>query len=236
MKRRRSTGQIVSDHPVVENCPGLTWRHRNGKWEAQWRAGIIGFPKDGFRLWRGKENELGDVARKFISHNCLALQSEMLGWNGEGAIFPQVEAEPSMREVILDRILEAGSSMWEEIAASIRRLFGHREPSMEEILASIRRIIAEDDEARSQAKVARINPPFAAEWLIALLMSSRRAAALLGDLEEKFNRNIESRGVRRARALYWSEALRSIGPILWAKAKKLGVIAVIAEMWRRTHS
>jgi hypothetical protein len=83
---------------------------------------------------------------------------------------------------------------------------------------------------------ARVNPPFFAEWLITLLMPSRRADGLLGDLEEKFNRNVKARGLRQAQWLYLAEVLRSIFPILWTKAKKLGLIAVIAEMWRRTHS
>jgi hypothetical protein len=110
---------------------------------------------------------------------------------------------------------------------------------MEEILASIRRIIAADDARKSESSapaVPRVNPPLTAECLIALLVPSRRAAAMLGDLEEKFSRNIETRGERHARWLYWFEAWHSIGPLLWAKAKKLGLIAVIAEMWRRMHS
>jgi hypothetical protein len=79
------------------------------------------------------------------------------------------------------------------------------------------------------------NPPGLAEWLVALVAPKRRADAVLGDLEERFHRNVDSLGLRRARARYWAEALRSIGPILWMKAKQLGLLALVAEIWRRSR-
>jgi hypothetical protein len=89
---------------------------------------------------------------------------------------------------------------------------------------------------RASTGSAAVDPPGLAEWLLALVVPRRRADALLGDLEERFHRNVDSRGLRRARMLYWAEALRSIGPILWMKAKQLGFLALVAEIWRRTHS
>jgi hypothetical protein len=86
-----------------------------------------------------------------------------------------------------------------------------------------------------KARVTTAVPPSLAEWLIALLVPQRRSDAVLGDLEEHFQRNIISRGLQRARALYWAETLRSIGPILWMKAKQLGVLALVAEIWRRSR-
>jgi len=80
------------------------------------------------------------------------------------------------------------------------------------------------------------NPPGVAEWLVALIIPKRRSEGLLGDLEERFHRHVKTRGLRRARALYWAEVSRSILPLVSAKARKLGLIAVIAEIWRRSHS
>ncbi len=82
---------------------------------------------------------------------------------------------------------------------------------------------------------AGANPPALAEWLVTLIIR-RRSENLLGDLEERFHRHVETRGLRRARWLYWAEVLKSILPILWAKARSLGLIAAIAEIWRRAHS
>jgi hypothetical protein len=95
---------------------------------------------------------------------------------------------------------------------------------------------ARDVESQSRAQQSTINPPFIAEWLVALLIAKRRSEGLLGDLQERFHRHIQARGLRRARALYWAEVLQSILPILWAKARSLGLIAAIAEIWRRAHS
>jgi hypothetical protein len=80
------------------------------------------------------------------------------------------------------------------------------------------------------------SPPAIAEWLVALIITKRRSESLLGDLEERFHRHVAARGLRRARWLYWAEVLRSILPILWTKARGLGLIAAIAEIWRRAHS
>jgi hypothetical protein len=79
------------------------------------------------------------------------------------------------------------------------------------------------------------DPPGLAEWLVTLIVPSRRADAVLGDLEERFHKNVASRGLPRARMLYWAETLRSIGPILWMKAKQVGFLALVAEIWRRSR-
>jgi hypothetical protein len=79
------------------------------------------------------------------------------------------------------------------------------------------------------------NPPGLAEWLIILIVPRRRADAVLGDLEERFQRDVGIRGLRRAQLRYWAEALRSTGPILWMKAKRLGFLALVAEIWRRSR-
>jgi hypothetical protein len=92
------------------------------------------------------------------------------------------------------------------------------------------------DDAQSEQQSPRANPPSIAEWPVALIVPKRRSESMLGDLEERFHRHVETRGLRRARWLYWAEALRSIAPILSAKSKGLGLIAAIAEIWRRTHS
>jgi hypothetical protein len=88
---------------------------------------------------------------------------------------------------------------------------------------------------QSRPQCQPINPPGFAEWLLVLIIPRR--SAQLGCLEERFHRHVDTRGLRRTRALYWAEVMRSILPILWTKARKLGVIALIAEIWRRSsHS
>jgi hypothetical protein len=91
-------------------------------------------------------------------------------------------------------------------------------------------------DTQSGTQRSSFNPPGGAEWLVVLIVSKRSSDGMLGDLEERFHRHVETHGLRRARWLYWAEVLRSIAPILWAKTKRLGMIAAIAEIWRRTHS
>jgi hypothetical protein len=81
-----------------------------------------------------------------------------------------------------------------------------------------------------------LSPPLIAEWFVAAIIPKHRSESVLGDLAEWFHKHVETRGLQRARALYWAQALRSILPIVWAKARKLGLIAAVAEIWRRSQS
>jgi hypothetical protein len=95
---------------------------------------------------------------------------------------------------------------------------------------------AAEEIARAETRDLPANPPAIAEWLVALVVAKRSSDGLLGDLEERFHSHAETRGLQRAQWLYWAEVSRSIAPIVWTKAKRLGMIAAIAEIWRRTHS
>jgi hypothetical protein len=78
-------------------------------------------------------------------------------------------------------------------------------------------------------------PPKIAEFLLTALLSRARADALTGDLEERFTRDCEELGRRRAVRLYWARTLRSLWPLLrraTAKALKWGaVIATVRRMF-----
>ncbi len=88
-------------------------------------------------------------------------------------------------------------------------------------------------------------------------MPAHNCDALVGDLEERYWLIPGKFGARRANLWYWTQAIRSVGPIAWAWAKKLAlkpVIGVIAwsiakdllrhdswlaalvETWRRIRS
>jgi hypothetical protein len=76
----------------------------------------------------------------------------------------------------------------------------------------------------SDAEDTDTNPPPVAEFLVALFANSRRRDAILGDMEEKFIKNL-SRGKKRAARLYWAEAIKSIGPQVWRRAKWIAAAA-----------
>jgi hypothetical protein len=72
-------------------------------------------------------------------------------------------------------------------------------------------------------------PPLAAEFFIALFAPKRRVMVILGDREERFQRDVETVGPKRARLRYWADALRSGGPLLVAKMRDVGIWAIIVR-------
>jgi hypothetical protein len=82
----------------------------------------------------------------------------------------------------------------------------------------------------------RTEPPRVAELLVCCLggRKKRYRRALFDDFDEDFQCDL-SKGmtVARARRRYWGRALRSIGPQLWALAKQIGLIGLIADYARR---
>ncbi|MFO1183236.1 MAG: permease prefix domain 2-containing transporter [Bauldia sp.] len=63
-------------------------------------------------------------------------------------------------------------------------------------------------------------PPAAAQFLLYLLSRGKSRDALIGDANERFVRDVATYGRRRAHVLYWSETLRSIGPLVGSVAKR----------------
>ena len=91
---------------------------------------------------------------------------------------------------------------------------------------------ASDDSASHSPRYSNTPPAFP-EWSLTLFVSRRKLDGLLGDLEERFHRDCAARGPRRAKWLYWAETLRSVAPLLWSAAQKVGVVAVVAAAARR---
>jgi hypothetical protein len=80
---------------------------------------------------------------------------------------------------------------------------------------------------------AALLPPPMGEALVALFCSKNRARYVMGCLEENFHEDIRTKGKRRAKLLYWAAVLRSIGPLLWVKLRRAGLIALLVEIGRR---
>lgn len=77
----------MTDHPKIENAPGLTWKPRKVGWEARWaaRTDLVrrGWEPKSIRVWCGAE--LGPIDIAFIQDRCNIFQNEMLIW-GRGGI------------------------------------------------------------------------------------------------------------------------------------------------------
>jgi hypothetical protein len=86
---------------------------------------------------------------------------------------------------------------------------------------------------KTRPALPRREPPRAAELLVSSCTKNRYREALLNDLDEVFQRDLASMTVARARLRYWGGALHSIGPQLWALAKRIGIFGLIADYARR---
>jgi len=70
--------------------------------------------------------------------------------------------------------------------------------------------------------------------IVGALTKKRYRGALLADLDEEFHRGLSSgMSVKRARMRYWAAALNSIGPQLWAAARRIGLLGILADYARR---
>lgn len=91
-----------------------------------------------------------------------------------------------------------------------------------------------DKAAQQSASPARkrSSPPAPAAFLLALMAPKNSAQALLGDLEEIFQKNAEKFGDSRARRMYWFEVARSMGPLVWQWIKRMGFVTLVVDYVR----
>lgn len=78
----------------------------------------------------------------------------------------------------------------------------------------------------------RSSPPATAAFLLAFVAPKNLAQALLGDLEEIFQKNAERFGDSQARRMYWLEVARSFGPLAWQWIKRMGLITFLVDYFR----
>jgi len=74
---------------------------------------------------------------------------------------------------------------------------------------------------------SQLMPPVNAEFLFYLFLDACKCHALVGDLEERYKLIYAKFGARRANFWYWTQALRSVGPIVWTWAKKAALKPVL---------
>ncbi|MGY8709513.1 permease prefix domain 2-containing transporter [Bradyrhizobium sp. 18BD] len=85
---------------------------------------------------------------------------------------------------------------------------------------------------QSTSPPKRSTPPAVAAFLLAFIAPKNSAQALLGDLEEMFQRNAERFGDSQARRMYWFEVARSVGPIVWRWIKRMGIVTLVVDYVR----
>jgi hypothetical protein len=80
-------------------------------------------------------------------------------------------------------------------------------------------------------------PTLNAEFLFYLFLDKQNCDAIVGDLEERFTLILAKVGKHRANLWYWSQAVSSVGPIMWAAmkgtVKKVSGVSALMELYRK---
>ncbi|MFZ3326497.1 MAG: hypothetical protein WA231_11630 [Methylocella sp.] len=91
--------------------------------------------------------------------------------------------------------------------------------------------VSDEDIAKLRVRV-KCEPPSWGEFLILVFAQKRDSEGMIGDLAELFYRDLASGiSLRRVRIRYWGRVLKSIGPQMWTKAKNIGLIGLIPNVF-----
>jgi hypothetical protein len=80
--------------------------------------------------------------------------------------------------------------------------------------------------------VAKPVPPKVLEWVLTLLANTVAREAALGDINERFDREVEPLGTRRAARKYWARAIR----LMWEISRAPSRLNVFFRTSPSTHT
>jgi hypothetical protein len=143
-----------------------------------------------------------------------------------------LEEYEGLEKLFVDREYLQGSIEINRLGFGCEREHLEREFDRERLRESFHRFLRNLSGFTSSAEQLP-QPPFLGEWLLVLFCPGKRARYVMGCLEENFHEDIRTKGKRRAKLLHWAAVLRSIGPLLWVKLRRAGLIALLLEIGRR---
>jgi hypothetical protein len=131
------------------------------------------------------------------------------------------------------RLLQTKKGNITEIGSRLIEITEMLEPEIQLLIEADHRVTPTSDPEWCKDEILRPLPPAMGEALLVLFCPKNRARYVMGCLEENFHEDIRTKGNRRAKLLYWAAVLRSIGPLLWVKLRRAGLIALLLEIGRR---
>lgn len=147
----------------------------------------------------------------------------------DGGVDLKIEYEDDVVERIVVRIPPQAERK-EMVEAALRSMVHERQRKLRNehahLLARLDRLQA------GAARKEQATPPVLAELFISFLAPKYSAQALLGDLQEVFEKNAERHGAKQARRKYWIEVARSLGPLIWQWLKRVGFFTVLIDYFR----
>jgi hypothetical protein len=79
---------------------------------------------------------------------------------------------------------------------------------------------------------AKNDVPKFSEFMLALVLKPGQEDAILGDLEQRFKRNVKKCGRQRALWRYRAETFKTTCVLLWPKLKSLGLFGLLATVFK----
>jgi hypothetical protein len=148
---------------------------------------------------------------------------------GDGDVHVRIRGENHL--IHLHRPVGAGPITARDVQEAVQTLLAQR------ALGQLRaKLSLEQDRLDELTKAAgRTNPvapPAFAELAISLLAPKNSAQALLGDLQEMFQKNAARFGEQQARRKYWLQVAGSLGPLLWHWLKRIGFFTILLDYFR----
>jgi hypothetical protein len=149
----------------------------------------------------------------------------------DGDVNLQIEHAGGEVEHILVR-LPPSAPRQEMIDAAIRSIMHDRKRARVRLYKEHALLRARLDMLQANVRKERATPPVIAELFISFLAPKNSAQALLGDLQEMFEKNAERYGAKQASRNYSIEVARSFGPLLWQWFKRVGFFTVLIDYFR----
>jgi hypothetical protein len=94
------------------------------------------------------------------------------------------------------------------------------------------RIRAAQERIDALSKEAPVEPPRLAEHLVSFLAPKNTAQALLGDMQEIFQKNLRRLGEKEAQRLYWTEVRASAGKWVFDWLLRIGFFTAVIDYFR----
>jgi hypothetical protein len=148
------------------------------------------------------------------------------GGSGDAAIHFELDDGPPFTVPVrgLPTSRKMREAMIKQTALSIIEHYKKEKPRFE--------ILEVDMEAEKPTTPSLSLPPRLAEHFISFLAPKNTAQALLGDMQEMFQKNVRRLGEKEAQRLYWLEVRASAGKWILDWLMRVGFLTAIVDCFR----
>ena len=137
--------------------------------------------------------------------------------------------DPEERRSIVE-MMQRSDDEYEDM---LRETIGEENVSSRYVAAERLVMLTRHELAHLALAAHAVIPPPLAEFTLHLLLPGAAGDALIGDLSERFAQRVKATGPRRAKMLYWAEAIRSLAPLALRLMTRAGVWTMLYTLLRK---